>query len=119
MHHHKVQDEFVYILEGEATLCRMVMEEGQSNGSTSSNDSSNPVEKTILQSGDSIGFPAGVTIAHCITNESNKIVRFLEVGDRTPNDRVEYAMADLRAIEEDGQWRFTHKDGEPYDTTTK
>ena len=121
MHHHKVQDEFVYVVEGEATLCRMVMElqqEDRANGSSSSKDSPNLVEKTILQSGDCIGFPAGVAIAHCITNESNKIVRYLEVGDRTPNDLVEYATADLRAIEEDGQWRFTHKDGKPYDTTT-
>ncbi len=40
---------------------------------------------------------------------------YLEVGDRAPDDAVEYPHDDLAASKApDGSWRFTHKDGTPY-----
>ena len=60
------------------------------------------------------GFPAGGT-AHHIVNRTDSPVVYLEVGDRTPEDEVEYPVDDLKAIPtSDGQRLFTHKDGRPY-----
>ncbi|KAL7566444.1 hypothetical protein ACA910_000924 [Epithemia clementina (nom. ined.)] len=114
LHYHKTQDEFVYILEGEATLYRLHPTTAVSGPSNSSAEGQH--EKTILKAGECIGFPAGVQVAHCIRNESNAILSMLEIGDRSPNDRVVYPNDDIQAtIGENGQWIFTHKDGTPFE----
>eukprot|EP00527_Entomoneis_sp_CCMP2396_P000409 CAMPEP_0198144616 /NCGR_PEP_ID=MMETSP1443-20131203/17015_1 /TAXON_ID=186043 /ORGANISM="Entomoneis sp., Strain CCMP2396" /LENGTH=172 /DNA_ID=CAMNT_0043808041 /DNA_START=206 /DNA_END=724 /DNA_ORIENTATION=- len=108
MHYHRTQDEMVYILEGEATLYRL-------HKDPSSPTTTYRKEKTIMKTGDCIGFPFGVAVAHCMCNDSNQPVRFLEIGDRSRNDQVEYPEADLKAVMgEDCKWIFTHKDGTPY-----
>ena len=96
-HHHAKQDEFVVVLEGTATLHL-----GE--------------KKHLMQSGDCMGFPAGQGVGHCVVNEStsNSVV-YLEVGDRTADDEVDYPNDDLRAVPDgEGKWQFTHKDGTPY-----
>jgi len=96
-HRHKHQDEFVYVLSGTAT-CTI--------GDT----------RYVMKAGDCIGFPKNDGLAHCITNEqSSEEVVYLEIGDRSPEDVVEYPDVDLKAVEEDGKWKFLHKDGSPYD----
>ena len=98
-HHHAKQDEFVVILEGTATL-----HFGD--------------DKHIMKAGDCMGFPAGQGVGHAIVNESKtETVVYLEVGDRTADDEVEYPKEDLRAIPgtTPGTWQFTHKDGTPYE----
>jgi uncharacterized cupin superfamily protein len=97
LHHHSKQDEFVYILKGTATL-RL----GQ--------------EEFIMTAGDCVGFKAGDGIGHCITNRHDSVepVQYLEIGDRTVGDEVEYPEVDLKARDTNGQWIFTHKSGEPY-----
>jgi uncharacterized cupin superfamily protein len=96
LHKHSKQDEFIYILEGEATL---VTEDGEH----------------VLTSGMCAGFPANGT-AHQLLNRSSKDVLYLEVGDRTPNDEATYPKDDLKAsMNPNGTWTFTHKDGTPYD----
>ena len=95
-HWHSQQDEFIYILEGEVTL---VTDEG----------------KTILKPGDCAGFPGGEPNGHHLINNSNDLVIYLEIGDRTTGDAVTYPDADLLAKEHQGQWLFTHKDGKVYD----
>ena len=40
---------------------------------------------------------------------------YLEVGDRIPGDTGSYPDDDLHAAMMDGKWRFTRKDGTPYD----
>jgi len=96
-HHHKKQDEMVYILSGTAT-CRLGDEEFE------------------MKAGDCIGFPAGQEIGHCIINRSNvEPVVFLEIGDRTPGDVVDYPEDDLKCMDENGQWKFLHKDGSLYE----
>jgi uncharacterized cupin superfamily protein len=94
-HRHAVQDEFVLVLSGTLTL---VHDGGE----------------TELTAGMCAGFPAGGT-AHNLENRSKEEASYLEVGDRTPGDEVEYPRDDLRAVMgEDRVWRFTRKDGTPY-----
>jgi uncharacterized cupin superfamily protein len=92
MHRHTRQDEFVYVLEGELVL---VTDEGE----------------VPMKAGMCAGFAAGAR-AHHLVNRSDRDAVYLEVGDRTPGDEVSYPADDLRGtLGEDGQWRFTRKDG--------
>ncbi|MCZ8156405.1 MAG: cupin domain-containing protein [Leptospira sp.] len=94
-HSHSKQDEFIYILSGSPTL---VTDEG----------------RTILQPGMCAGFKAGTGNGHHLVNDSLEDVVYLEIGDRTPNDEANYPDDDLKASLENGQWKFTHKDGTAY-----
>lgn len=91
-HAHALQDEFVYVLEGEPTL---ITDAGE----------------TLLAPGACAGFPAGTGDAHHLVNRSDREVWYLEVGDRTPGDVATYPDDDLAAVEVDGRWRITRKDG--------
>jgi len=64
-HWHGKQDEFVYVLEGEAML---ISDEGE----------------TRLTPGMCAGFKAGVSNGHHIVNRSKRDFVYLEIGDRTP-----------------------------------
>ena len=94
-HHHSLQDELIYILEGTPTLV------------TSSGEQ-------LLQKGMVVGFKAGEGDGHCIINKSDQPVRFIEIGDRTAGDQVVYPDDDLAAKFIEGKWKFTHKDGSEY-----
>jgi uncharacterized cupin superfamily protein len=94
LHRHATQDEFIYLLEGEAVL---VTDEGE----------------MVLTPGMCAGFGAGGR-AHRLENRSAADAVFLEIGDRSPGDTAVYPRDDLAAVFEDGAWRFTHKDGSPY-----
>ncbi|MDR7308798.1 cupin domain-containing protein [Rhodoferax saidenbachensis] len=95
-HAHTKQDEFVYILQGHPTLHT---DEGL----------------TALAPGMCAGFKAGTGNGHCLRNETDVEVLYLEVGDRTPGDAGSYPDEDLQAVlVATGQWRFLHKDGTPY-----
>ncbi len=94
-HAHAKQDEFIYVLQGHPTL-------------------HTDAGKTHLAPGMCAGFRAGTGDGHCLLNETDSDVLYLEVGDRTPGDTVNYPDADLLALLRDGQWVFTHKDGTPY-----
>lgn len=92
-HWHSAQDEFVYLLEGELTL---VTEGGESR----------------LTAGEFVGFPAGRADGHQLQNRSQSVAVYLEVGDRSPGDRVSYPDVDMSGATEDGTiYRFTRKDG--------
>jgi uncharacterized cupin superfamily protein len=94
-HAHTVQDEFVYILEGEPVL---LTDAGE----------------TPLRPGMCAGFRAGTGNAHRLVNRGTREVVYLEVGDRSPGDGVSYPEDDLAAVMgEDGRWRYTRKDGTP------
>jgi len=60
------------------------------------------------------GFRAGTGNGHCLANESDDDVVYLEIGDRTPGDEGVYPDDDLKAMLVDGQWKFTRKDGTAY-----
>ena len=96
LHHHSRQDEFVYILEGTPTLIL-----GQ--------------DEYILSPGECYGFRAGTGIASQLVNRSSAVVTYIEIGDRSSGDEVEYPNDDLRAVQSaNGQWQFTHRDGRPW-----
>ena len=95
-HHHSKQDEFIYILEGAATLLH-----GE--------------DEHLLSPGDCMGFKAGSGVATQLVNRSSGPVVYLELGDRTVGDEVDYPNDDLKAVQQmDGVWKFSHKDGRPY-----
>ncbi len=60
------------------------------------------------------GVPAGSGEAACLVNETDEPVVYLEIGDRTAGDAVDYLDDDLAAKFENGRWVFTRKDGTPY-----
>src|SRR5690606_20600493 len=76
-HRHSRQDEFIYVLEGEAVLI---------TGTT----------ETPMQAGDCAGFAAGGD-SHHLENRSGARVLYLEIGDRTAGDEVTYPADDLQA----------------------
>ncbi len=90
-HWHSRQDEFVYIVDGELTL---VTDAGE----------------TPLTAGMCAGFPAGVADGHRLVNRGDGPASYLEVGDRSPGDAIDYA-------DEDMVWRdgaYVHRDGTPW-----
>ncbi len=94
-HWHLTQDEFIYVLEGEITLV--------SNAG-----------RQILRPGMSAGFAAGASDGHCLINETARPVRYLEIGDRTPNDAATYPDDDMAGRMAGEKMVFTRKDGTPH-----
>ena len=91
---HETEDEFVFILEGEATL----IEDGG---------------EMILGAGDCAGFKASDDNAHCLVNKSAADVVFLEVGTRATRDRYHYPDVDLAGEKDENGVRFWTKSGRP------
>jgi uncharacterized cupin superfamily protein len=83
-HAHTEQDEFVYILDGRRTL---VTDAG----------------RTALSPGMCAGFKAGAGDAHWLVNETGGDVVYLEIGDRTAGDAVDYPDDDLAVVTIDGK----------------
>jgi uncharacterized cupin superfamily protein len=95
-HAHTMQDEFVYVLEGEVTL--------ETNAGPQ-----------VLSAGMCAGFPCNTGDAHRFLNHTSSDVVLLVVGDRTGHDEVTYPDVDLHGkLGDDGRFRFTHKDGSPF-----
>ena len=90
-HWHTVEDEFVYVLEGELTLVTDAGEE-------------------ILRVGDCAGFKAGVCDGHHLQNRTDKDAVAIEIGSRKAEDEGEYSDIDMRF----GPEGYFHKDGKPY-----
>jgi uncharacterized cupin superfamily protein len=95
-HWHELEDEFIYILEGEAVL----VEDGG---------------ETLMKAGDAAGFKAGVPDAHQLINKSQRDVLYLEIGSRFKTEIAHYPDDDL-ALKRDeaGKMIFTRKSGESY-----
>jgi uncharacterized cupin superfamily protein len=94
-HWHTLEDEFVYVLEGEVTLV--------SNG-----------KEQILAAGMCAGYPAGKRDAHHFINRSQRLAKYLEIGNRTEGDIAFYPDDDLMWIETEEGRVAAHKDGRRY-----
>jgi uncharacterized cupin superfamily protein len=94
-HWHSLEDEFVMVLEGDATL---VTEAGE----------------TVLRPGMAAVFPKGKADGHQLVNRGKSDVVYLEVGDRRPGDDVAYPDDDLAALWRDGRRVYVQTDGRPY-----
>jgi uncharacterized cupin superfamily protein len=92
-HWHSVEDEFVYVLEGEVVL---VTDAGAE----------------VLRAGDSAGFKAGLRDGHHLQNRSAQDAVVLEIGSRNAEDEGEYPDIDLRFLK--GRAGFAQKSGAPY-----
>ena len=96
-HWHALEDEFIYVLDGEVVL---IENEGDQ----------------LLRAGDCAGFKAGVPNGHHLVNRSDREARILTVGSRNAADHGEYPDIDMRfgGDRYSGAGRFTRKDGTPY-----
>ena len=92
-HWHTLEDEFVYVLDGEVVLV--------------TNDS-----EQVLRAGDCGGYPAGNADAHHFVNRSHRPARYLEIGNRDPADEAFYPDDDIMYA--DGGDAYAHKDGTRY-----
>ena len=95
-HWHEVEDEFIFVVDGEITL---IEDDGE----------------TLLRSGDAAGFKAGVANGHCLVNKSNRDAVYLEIGTRGATEHAHYPDDDLVVTRDtQGTYKITHKSGEPY-----
>ena len=94
-HWHSRQDELVYVLEGEVVLVTDAGEQALGPGMVA-------------------GFPAGRADGHHMVNRSDRDALYLEVGDRTDGDEVDYPDIDMLVRWIDGEERYVRKDGTPY-----
>jgi uncharacterized cupin superfamily protein len=94
-HWHEKEDELIYVLEGEVVL----VEDGG---------------ETVLRAGDAAGFKANSRDGHHLVNRTAHDAVYLEIGTRSPHDRVEYPDVDLIAVRDEKGMRFTRKNGNPY-----
>jgi uncharacterized cupin superfamily protein len=95
-HCHEMEDEFVYILEGEVIL---IEDEGE----------------VLLKPGDAAAFKADSGNGHQLVNRTTDDVVYLEIGTRSKHERVDYADVDMLMVRDDNGARYTHKNGEPYE----
>lgn len=94
-HWHECEDEFLFVLDGEATV---IEDDGPHR----------------LGPGGCACWPAGVANAHHVQNRSAAPCTYLVVGTRWPHDRVHYAEADrFYARAADGTETRTRRDGSP------
>ena len=94
-HWHTLEDEFVWVLEGEVVL---VTDGGEQ----------------VLGAGACAGYPAGRRDAHQFVNRSDRPARFLEVGNRIEGDNAFYPDDDLMWCEDEDGVYAAHKDGRRY-----
>lgn len=94
-HWHENEDEFVYVLEGEITL---VTDEGEQ----------------VLAPGIAVGFPAGRADGHHLINRGETTAVYLEVGDRSVDETVDYPDADMRRVRRGRERTLTRRNGEPF-----
>jgi uncharacterized cupin superfamily protein len=95
-HWHAIEDEFVYVVDGELVL---VTDAGEA----------------IMRAGDCATFKAGVRDGHHFKNMSDQPARFLVVGGRSDADWGEYSDIDMKF--HPGRYAsgggYTKKNGEP------
>jgi uncharacterized cupin superfamily protein len=96
-HWHTLEDELVYVLEGEVVL---VTDAGPET----------------MKVGDAAGFKAGVRDGHCFQNRGAADVVLLVVGSRDDADHGEYSDIDMAFLpgRYSGKNRYRKKDGTPY-----
>jgi len=95
-HAHSRQDELIYILAGSPTL---VTNAGE----------------TLLRPGMCAGFKAGTGDGHQLVNRTEIDVTYLEVGDRSTGDTVNYPDDDMKfVVGADGKRQIVRKDGSAY-----
>lgn len=93
-HWHEAEDEFLYVLAGEAT----VIEDDGAH---------------VLHPGDAACWKAGVANGHHVQNRSDAPCSYLVAGTRAASDRVHYSDIDKLYVRENGRITRTRRDGSP------
>jgi uncharacterized cupin superfamily protein len=92
-HWHEAQDEFLYVISGEATVIE--------------DDGAHP-----LYPGDAACWPAGAPNAHQVVNRSEAPCSFLIFGTRVLPDVIHYPdLGEVLYDFEDGSWQLQRADG--------
>ncbi len=94
-HWHENEDELVYVLDGEVVL-------REDDGDT------------VLKTGDSAAWRAGVANGHCLINLSNRDTVFIEVGTRSAIEKAHYSEIDMLVVRDGKGARYTRKNGDPF-----
>jgi uncharacterized cupin superfamily protein len=96
-HWHALEDEFLYMIEGELV---MVTDAGEE----------------IVRAGDCAAWKAGVRDGHCLQNRSTSDAVFLAISSRDEADHGEYSDIDMKFTggRYSGRGVYVHKDGTPY-----
>ncbi|MBW0156741.1 cupin domain-containing protein [Sedimentimonas flavescens] len=94
-HWHEEEDEFLYMLSGEATV---IEDAGEA----------------AIGPGDACCWPAGVANGHHLENRSDAPCSYLVVGTRKTSDVVHYSTIDKILIRENGARRLVRRDGSPF-----
>lgn len=95
-HWHEGEDEFLYMLKGELIL---IEQDGEH----------------VLTVGDAAAWKAGTPNGHHVINRSSETAAYIIVGTKAETDICHYPDIDLKYTRENGESRFTHKDGTPFD----
>jgi uncharacterized cupin superfamily protein len=96
-HWHTLQDEFVMVLSGEVVL---ITDAGEQ----------------VLRPGECAAFPAGRPDGHGLVNRADSPATYLEIGDRTAGDEVDYPDIDMAVRWIDGVEVYVRRsDCTPYD----
>jgi uncharacterized cupin superfamily protein len=94
-HWHTLEDEFVYVLEGEVVL---ITNDGEQ----------------VLKAGMCAGYPAGKRDGHHFINRSQRPAKYLEIGNRVDGDNGFYPDDDLMWLGTEDGHIPAHKDGRRY-----
>ena len=95
-HWHTLEDELIYMLEGELVLATEAGEQ-------------------TLGPGMVAGFKAGVADGHHLVNRSGRDAVYLEIGTRDAMDECDYPDIDMLVRIIGGEGKFVHKDKTPYE----
>jgi uncharacterized cupin superfamily protein len=91
-HWHEATDEMLYVLSGEVTVTE------------------NDVDH-VLHAGDAACWPAGVAVAHTVSNRSNESCSYFVVGTRSKKDVCHYEEIG-QVMHSDGEtWKFVDASG--------
>ena len=94
-HWHVNEDEFIYVLVGNITLC-------------------DDAGEHLLTPGMCAGFKANNGNGHCLKNLTDEPVQYLEVGTRTLNETAWYSDIDMKAEIVNHRAKFIKKDGSSF-----
>ena len=95
-HWHTLEEEFVYVLQGQVVL---ITDAGEQT----------------LKAGMCAGYPAGARDGHHFVNRSHAPAQYLEIGNRTEGDNAFYPDDDLMWVETESGTIAAHKDGRRYE----
>jgi uncharacterized cupin superfamily protein len=91
-HWHEATDEMLFVVSGELTVTEDNVD-------------------YVLRAGDAACWPAGVAVAHTVSNRSNAPCSFFVVGTRASKDVTHYEeIGQIMHVDEYG-WRFTDREG--------